>query len=230
MHGPESHWQWALRLATLVAFRLKTYPVNAQNSLPSGSANTDHSILSSGGLNNTAPEATRPLTVVSTSVTSQCTRFFTIFGSGTCWKTQNMNGNPAAFSIHTYGDPSLRSMVPPVRSAHHPAIASGSTASTTSSNGPSAVGAAGCGPKTQTGTPSGSSTIVHWMSSSLRRSSVPPASSRGAGSPSTTRMSMCTRLLTPIGSGTGLIHTLRLFGPPGGGVRWKLPSGSATAA
>ena len=33
------------------------------------------------------------------AVTSQCTRFFTVFGSGTGTKTQYLNGIPGTFSI-----------------------------------------------------------------------------------------------------------------------------------
>ena len=63
---------------------------NTQNSLPSGSAITHQRISSSLGRNNVAPEWIRPSMVVSISLMSQWTLFFTVFRSGTWWKTQNM--------------------------------------------------------------------------------------------------------------------------------------------
>ena len=105
----------------------------AQNSLPSGSASTSSSASSVGSRSSVAPAATRSSTDASTRSTSQWMRFFTVFGSGTGLNSQRSNGRPATPSSHTNGRSGCRCTVAPVRSAHQPAIASGSAASVTSS-------------------------------------------------------------------------------------------------
>jgi dihydroorotate dehydrogenase len=59
--------------------------VKAQNSLPSGSASTCHSISWSGARSTVAPASTSGMT--SGTVTSQWMRFLTVFGSGTGTKS-----------------------------------------------------------------------------------------------------------------------------------------------
>jgi dihydroorotate dehydrogenase len=75
------------RVRVLRAQRVKT-----QNSLPSGSASTCHSISSSGSRNTVAPASRSGIT--SGAVTSQWTRFFTVFGSGTGTKSMVRIGMP----------------------------------------------------------------------------------------------------------------------------------------
>jgi 5'-3' exonuclease len=70
-----------------------------QNSLPSGSAMTVQPISWSLARTTPAPRATRsPRVTPLLRVTSQCTRFFTVFGSGTGTKSNDSNGTPAPWS------------------------------------------------------------------------------------------------------------------------------------
>ena len=68
------------------------HPVNAQNSLPSGSASTCQRMSPPGSRSTTAPASTSGATAA--TVTSQWTRFFTVFGSGTAVKSMVRIGMP----------------------------------------------------------------------------------------------------------------------------------------
>ncbi len=67
-------------------------PVNAQNSLPSGSASTCQRMSPPGSRSTTAPASTSGAT--SATVTSQWTRFFAVFASGTGTKSMVRIGMP----------------------------------------------------------------------------------------------------------------------------------------
>ena len=86
--------------------RRRTRRTNAQNSLPSGSLMTHHRTSSSGGRSRVAPRRTSAsMPSASATSTSRCTRFFTVFGSGTT-VNHTVGPSPSGGSSATSGSSS----------------------------------------------------------------------------------------------------------------------------